>query len=244
MQERLQKILSARGICSRRTAEEYIRQGLVKVNGKVAVLGQKADPDLDTIEVDGEEVGARRHLLYYLLNKPVGVVTTNANRAGQRTVRALLPKELRGKVFPVGRLDKDTSGLLLLTNDGVVAYRLTHPKFHHEKEYEVTVKGTIFDGALQKLEKGVSLSGEKTKTAVVRRLGKNRFRIILTEGRNRQIRRMCQKVGSPVTALKRVRIGNIADSKLKEGEMRPLTEEERTRILKRISQEGDCVSLF
>ena len=238
VEERLQKILSARGICSRRKAEEYIRSGLVKVNGKVALLGQKADPETDTVEVDGQVVEARKDLLYYLLHKPVGIVTTNANRQGQRTVRDLLSQHLRGKIFPVGRLDKDTSGLLLLTNDGVLAYRLTHPKFDHEKEYEVTVKGAIFDGALQKLQKGISLSGTKTKPARVKRLANNTFRITLTEGRNRQIRRMCQKVGSPVVALKRVRIENITDSVLREGELRPLTEEERSGVLERTMQKG------
>lgn len=234
MQERLQKILSARGICSRRKAEEYITQGLVKVNGRVAGLGDKADPENDAIEVDGRVIEARKELAYYLLNKPVGIVTTNANRSDQRTVRDLLPPALQGKLFPIGRLDKDTSGLLLLTNDGVLAYRLTHPRFDHEKEYEVTVEGEIFDGALQKFEKGMTISGEKTKPAGVRRLGKNRFRLTLTEGRNRQIRRMCQKVGSPVTALKRVRIENIADPALKEGQLRPLTDSERETLLRRI----------
>jgi 23S rRNA pseudouridine2605 synthase len=116
MQERLQKILSARGIASRRKAEEYIEQGLVKVNGKVATLGQKADPLLDTIEVDGKVLQARQEMLYYVLDKPVGVVTTNATSEDQKTVQDLLPPELQGKIFPVGRLDKDSEGLLLLTN--------------------------------------------------------------------------------------------------------------------------------
>lgn len=239
MEERLQKILSARGICSRRKAEEYIQQGLVKVNGAVASIGQKADPDVDTVEVDGKVLEERKDLLYYLLNKPVGVVTTNANRADQKTVRDLIPKELKGKIFPVGRLDKDTSGLLLLTNDGVLAYRLTHPKFDHEKEYEVTVDNDIFDGALRKLQNGMSISGTKTKPAGVKRLGRNSFLITLTEGRNRQIRRMCQKVGSPVVSLKRVRIESITDQKLKEGELRSLTGKERTIILRCIEGGDD-----
>ena len=134
MQERLQKILSARGICSRRKAEEYILKGLVTVNGEKAELGQKADPEIDTVEVDGSVVEARKDLKYYLLNKPIGIVTTNASMVGQKTLIDILPKDLQGKVFAVGRLDKETSGLLLLTNDGVLAYRLTHPKFDHEKE--------------------------------------------------------------------------------------------------------------
>lgn len=234
MQERLQKILSARGICSRRAAEKYIEQGLITVNGKRATLGQKADPASDTIIVDGRVIEARNIFLYSLLHKPVGVVTTNVHRRGQRTVRDLLPKELQGKVFPVGRLDKDTSGLLLFTNDGELAYRLTHPKFFHEKEYEVTVREEISDGALRKLQKGITILGKKTKQAKVKRINGSTFRIALTEGRNRQIRRMCQNVGSAVVALKRVRIGNIVDALLPEGNVRPLSQEERTELLRNV----------
>ena len=231
MQERLQKILSARGICSRRKAEEYINQGLVKVNGEVASIGQKADPEEDNIEVDGQAVEDRKEMFYYLMNKPVGVVTTNATRADQKTVKELLPKELQGKIYPVGRLDKDTSGLLLFTNDGVLAYRLTHPKFNHEKEYEVDAAHPMKDGQLRKLEQGMTISGEKTKPAKIKRIGESIFRITLTEGKNRQIRRMCQKVGSPVDKLKRIRIMTLTDSQLKPGDVRELTESERATLL-------------
>jgi pseudouridine synthase len=237
MEERIQKILSARGVCSRRKAEEYIQQGLVRVNGKVAIIGQKADAETDTIEVDGTVLEAQKNLMYYLLNKPVGIVTTNANMKDQKTVRDILPKDLQGKVFPVGRLDKDTSGLLLLTNDGVLAYHLTHPKFDHEKEYEVTIAGEIFDGALEKLEKGIMISGSKTKPAIIRRLSKKSFRITITEGKNRQIRRMCQKVGSPIVSLKRVRIETITDTKMQEGELRTLTEKEKVELLSAVAIE-------
>lgn len=253
MLERLQKILSARGICSRRKAEEYIIAGLVKVNGKVAILGQKADPEKDRVEVDGKVLLARQEMLYYLMNKPRGVVTTNVaglQVSGSKmdrnkpvtcnlepetnhapSVRDLLPKNLQGKLFPIGRLDKDSEGLLLLTNDGVLAYRLTHPKFDHEKEYEVTVEHPIMEGALEKMRKGMVILGEKTKPATVRKTGEKTFTIALTEGRNRQIRRMCQKVGNPVVALKRVRIMTLKDVRLKVGTMRPLTAEERTNLL-------------
>ena len=235
MEERLQKILSARGICSRRKAEEYITKGLVTVNGEVAELGQKADPEQDDIEVDGTVIQERKEMVYYLMNKPVGILTTNVEHEDDgKTVRSLLPKELQGKIYPVGRLDKETSGLLLFTNDGVLAYRLTHPKFDHEKEYEVNVGNPIMDGALRKLEKGITISGEKTKKAPVKRLGESRFTITLTEGRNRQIRRMCQKVGSPVQKLKRIRIMNIQDSALKPGEIRELTQKEKDTLLKGI----------
>lgn len=243
MLERLQKILSARGISSRRKAEEYILAGLVKVNGVPATLGQKADPETDLIEVDGEVLKAREEMVYYLMNKPVGVVTSNVVRKSTKEqpstltdpiVRELLPKNLQGKIYPVGRLDKDTSGLLLFTNDGVLAFRLTHPKFDHEKEYEVRTTDPIPDGALDKLRKGMIILGEKTKPAKVERLSPNSFLISITEGKNRQIRRMCQKVGSPVWKLKRVRIMTLTDPNLKEGTLRPLTPAERKSLLESV----------
>lgn len=244
MLERLQKILSARGIASRRKAEEYITAGLVKVNGVVAKLGDKADPDIDTVEVDGKVTEARAEMFYYLMNKPKGVITTNVARSGGRapaadalqkvpTVRDLIPEKFRGLLYPVGRLDKDSTGLLLLTNDGPLAYRLTHPKFEHEKEYEVETRGNITDDALEKMSAGrMSIDGVLIKPVHITRTGPFRFRITLTEGKNRQIRRMCEKVGFPVVTLKRVRIMNVTDTTLKPGEMRMLTEKEKKELLK------------
>ena len=231
MQERLQKILSTRGICSRRKAEEYILAGLVKVNGAVAKLGQKADPDIDEVKVDGKILEAKQKLLYYVMNKPVGVETKDA-----------VPAALHGAVFHVGRLDKDTGGLLLLTNDGTLAYRLTHPKFDHEKEYEVTTVRPITDGQLHKLERGVTIDGAKTKQAKVRRLGTLNFVLAITEGRNRQIRRMCQKVGCPVKFLKRVRIMTLTDPKLKPGQVRELTKCECQELLNAVGITNVMVS--
>lgn len=233
MLDRLQKILSARGIASRRKAEEYITAGLVMVNGKVATLGQKADPEVDIIEVSGKVMQARQEMLYYLMHKPRGIITENVSRIGseEKTVLNLIPPALRGKIYPVGRLDKDSEGLLILTNDGVLAYRLTHPKFDHEKEYEVTVTHIITDGQLTKMKEGMTILGAKTKPARVRRMNPSRFRITLTEGKNRQIRRMCQKVGAPVDTLKRVRIMTLEDPALEAGKIRPLTERERTTLL-------------
>ena len=242
MLERIQKILSARGIASRRKAEEYIKLGLVLVNGQPATLGQKADPDVDTIEVKGEVMEARKEMLYYVMNKPRGVVTSNIEAApgkehagggagGSSTIRELLPKNLQGKIYPVGRLDKDSTGLLILTNDGVLAYRLTHPKFDHEKEYEVETERDIMSGQLQKLAEGMTILGEKTKSAEVQRIGKRQFRIVLTEGKNRQIRRMCQKVGCSVRHLKRVRIMTLEDPQLGESKIRLLTGQEKTQLL-------------
>lgn len=184
------------------------------------MLGQKADPEKDVIKVDGTVLKARQEMLYFVMNKPVGVETLDA-----------VPATLHGAVFHVGRLDKDTEGLLLLTNDGSLAYRLTHPKFDHEKEYEVTTVRSITDGQLHKLERGVTIDGSKTKPAKVRRLGASSFTIALTEGRNRQIRRMCQKVGCPVKFLKRVRIMTLTDPKLKPGQVRQLTKKECDNLL-------------
>lgn len=257
MLERLQKILSARGIASRRKAEEYIERGLVKVNGRVAILGDKADPATDTIEVDGEVLQERQEMLYYVLNKPVGVETSNVERELQKpeirnqkepknqkpdtkshmpvpTVRDLLPPALRGKIYPVGRLDKDSEGLLLFTNDGVLAYRLTHPSFEHQKEYEVVLNRAIEPIALKKLEEGFMLDGHMTKPLTAQKIAPNTIRIILTEGRNRQIRRMCQNVGYTVVSLKRVRIMTLEDTKLKTGGLRELTKEERDALLRSV----------
>ena len=235
MEERIQKILSARGIASRRKAEEYITAGLVKVNGKVAELGQKADAEKDKIEVDGKVLEERQEMLYYLMYKPVGVETTNTEAPREDDkVRDLLPKELQGKIYPVGRLDKDSEGLLLFTNDGVLAYRLTHPKFEHEKEYEVETVEPIFEGALNKMRNGLKLEGEMTKPARIEKVDHNKFRIFLTEGRNRQIRKMVSKVGSEVKILKRTRIVSLRDDELRPGQLRPLTAKERSTLLQSV----------
>lgn len=235
MFERLQKILSARGIASRRKAEEYIAAGLVTVNGKIAKVGDKADSENDVIEVDGKVLEARQKMLYYVMHKPVGVLTSLAEQEYScSTVRDLLPSDLRGKICPVGRLDKDSSGLLLFTNDGVLAYRLTHPKFDHEKEYEIETERPVTPGQIRKLEEGITIAGQKTKPARVAHLAPRRFRIAITEGRYRQIRRMCQKVGCPVRTLRRVRIMTLTDMKLKPGEMRELTGSDRAALLRSV----------
>lgn len=238
MLERIQKILSARGIASRRKAEEYIGRGLVKVNGVPASIGQKADSSKDVIEVDGKVLDERAELLYYVMNKPVGVVTSNVEKMrgeeDERIVRNLLPLNLRGKIFPVGRLDKDSSGLLLFTNDGALAYRLMHPKFDHEKEYLVTTERDMTNGQLAKIADGLMILGERTKPATVKRIGRKEFSIVLTEGKNRQIRRMADKVGGKVKTLRRIRIVTLADHFLKTGAVRKLTEEERRGLLEAV----------
>jgi 23S rRNA pseudouridine2605 synthase/23S rRNA pseudouridine2604 synthase len=227
---RIQKYLSASGVCSRRKAESYIRSGRVRINGKMlTVLGTKIDPDRDRIEVDGRLIGAPASKLYIALNKPKGYVTS-CDHPGQPLVVDLVA--LNDRIYPIGRLDKDSIGLLLLTNDGRLHHRLSHPSFDHEKEYEVTVERPIADHVLQQFAQGMVLKGVRTRPAVVKRLSGRRFRIILRQGRNRQIRRMAHKMGHQVIRLKRTRMANIRLNKLPPGAWRHLTAAEKKRLLK------------
>jgi 23S rRNA pseudouridine2605 synthase len=228
--ERLQKVLAQAGLGSRRACEELIAAGRVTVNGEVATLGTRADPEVDAIEVDGARIGVREGLVHYLLNKPAGVVTTASDPQGRPTVVGLVPAEPR--VYPVGRLDADTEGLLVLTNDGELAHRLTHPSFGVDKEYLADVTGTPSRGALRRLREGVELEDGPTAPARVSLVGDHTLRITIHEGRNRQVRRMCEAVGHPVRRLVRVRIGPLADRRLPPGEWRPLTQAE-VRALER-----------
>jgi 23S rRNA pseudouridine2605 synthase len=225
--ERLQKVLAATGWGSRRVCEELITQGRVRVNGEVAVLGRRVDVDTDLIEVDGAPVGAHPGLVYYLLNKPAGVVTTARDTHGRHTFVELVPDEPR--VFPVGRLDADTEGLLLLTNDGELANRVAHPSGGVDKEYLADVvagPAGVPAGVVRRLRDGIELDDGVTSPAKVTQPAPGVLRITIHEGRNRQIRRMCDAVGHPVERLVRVRIGPIADRRLKPGQWRDLTIEE------------------
>ena len=222
--ERLQKVLAQAGLGSRRACEELIAGGRVTVNGQVAPLGTRADPEVDAIEVDGARVGVRQGLVHYLLNKPAGVVTTASDPQGRPTVVGLVPAEPR--VYPVGRLDADTEGLLVLTNDGELAHRLTHPSFGVEKEYLADVAGTPSRGVLRRLREGVDLEDGRTAPARVSLVGDHTLRITIHEGRNRQVRRMCEAVGHPVRRLVRLRIGPLADRRLPPGEWRALSQAE------------------
>jgi 23S rRNA pseudouridine2605 synthase/23S rRNA pseudouridine2604 synthase len=225
---RLQKWLAEAGVCSRRHGEALIRAGRVRVNGQVVTtLGAKADPGQDRIDVDGKPVVASSEMVYVLLHKPPGYVTS-CSHPGQKIVLDLV--DLPQRLFPVGRLDKDSSGLLLLTNDGPMHHRLSHPSFDHEKEYEVTVDRPIEDGALRAMARGLPLGGVVTRPARVRRLATDRFRIVLQEGRNRQIRRMVRNVGYAVLALKRIRIAHLLLGNLAPGQWRLLTAEERDTL--------------
>jgi len=227
---RLQKFLSAAGVCSRRKGEALISAGHVRVNGAVVTeLGVKIDPDLDHVEVDGQTARLEKNLVYIALNKPGGYVTS-CKHPGEMVVVDLV--DIPERVYPVGRLDKDSTGLLLLTNDGRLHHRLSHPSFDHEKEYEVTTAKPISEGALEKLSKGMPLMGTKTRPAGVTRLSATRFRIVLMEGKNRQIRRMVRKVGNQVTRLHRRRIANIRLGNLPPGGWRHLRASESKTLLK------------
>jgi 23S rRNA pseudouridine2605 synthase len=228
--ERLQKVLARSGLGSRRVCEDLIEDERVTVNGRVAVLGARVDVDNDVVEVDGVPIGVRPGLVHYLLNKPVGVVTTADDPQGRTTVVQLVPDEPR--VHPVGRLDLETEGLLLLTNDGQLTHRLTHPSFGVEKEYVAQVEGNPGRGALRRLREGVELEDGLTAPAKVSVPSPGVLRIIIHEGRNRQVRRMCATVGHPVLRLVRTRIGPLRDTRLGPGEWRELTTAE-VRALER-----------
>ncbi len=222
--ERLQKVLAAAGVAGRRHVEEMVRQGRVRVNGRAARIGQRIDPDIDVVEVDGTAISLRSDLVYYLLNKPRGVVSTASDPQGRPTVLDGLPAEPR--VYPVGRLDMESEGLLLLTNDGDLARRVMHPSSGCEKEYLAAVDGRIDRAALSALRRGVELSDGPTAPARVSSPQRGMLRIVLTEGRNRQVRRMCAAVGLTVTRLARTRIGPLRDVRLHPGVWRELTKAE------------------
>jgi len=218
--ERLQKVLARAGVGSRRACEELIAAGRVTVNGQPAELGRRIDPQADEVEVDGALVAVAEGLVHYLLNKPAGVVSTASDPQGRATVVALVPASPR--VYPVGRLDVDTEGLIVLTNDGPLTQRLTHPRFGVEKEYVAEVSGRPSPGALRTLRKGVKLEDGLTAPARVSMLGPTMLRITIHEGRNRQVRRMCDAVGHPVLRLVRTRIGPVVDRTLGPGQWRHL----------------------
>lgn len=233
---RLQKILSQAGIASRRAAERLIGEGRVTVNGRtVREMGTKADPAVDDIRVDGRRVKSAERLRYILLNKPAGYVTTRSDPQRRPTVIDLL-RGVREYVYPVGRLDYDTEGLLLLTNDGDLAAKLTHPRHGVERTYEARVAGIPDEHAVERLRKGVPLDGKGTLPAQVTLLNKSRrdhdgvLLMTIREGRNRQVRRMCEAVGHPVRQLRRTKVGPLSDRTLKPGQWRDLATAEITML--------------
>jgi 23S rRNA pseudouridine2605 synthase len=233
---RLQKVLAAAGFGSRRACEELVAEGRVTVDGEVAELGRRVDPAKARVEVDGVRVSTAPGLVYYLLNKPAGVVSTASDPRGRPTVVDLVPSKPR--VFSVGRLDADTEGLLLLTNDGDLAHRLAHPSHGVEKEYLAEVKGTPAPAAVRRLREGVLLDDGITAPAKVSAVPPNGLRITIHEGRNRQVRRMCEAIGHPVVRLVRTRIGPLADRRLQPGKWRVLTDKEVRALQEAASRRG------
>ncbi|HEX9688924.1 MAG TPA: pseudouridine synthase [Thermoanaerobaculia bacterium] len=236
---RIQKLIAEAGLASRREAEEWIREGHVRVNGQLARLGDRADPERDSIRVDGKRVHPRTGAKsYVLLNKPKGYVTTVEDPEGRHTVLDLLPPGLARGVKPVGRLDVQTEGLLLLTDDGELARLVTHPSTGCPKEYRVKVSGVPAEAALERLRRGIPLDGRPTRAAEIRRIsttsrgeeGNAWLRVVVKEGRTRQIRRMFEAIGHPVSKLKRVAIGPIRDDRLPPGAWRPLSRGEVERL--------------
>ncbi len=228
---RLQKYLAEAGIASRRKCEEYITDGRIKVNGKIInELGTKVNPEKDEIYFDDKKIENKEELVYILLNKPIGYVTTAKDQFNRDTVMNLI--KIKERVVPVGRLDMYTSGALLLSNDGNFVYKITHPKHEINKTYTVTLKGIVTKEDVEKLEKGVDIGGYTTKPAKVKILKtdieKNisRLEITIHEGKNRQVRKMCEAIGKKVQALHRTKIGNISVKTLKIGQWRYLTKKE------------------
>tara|TARA_Y100001968_G_scaffold221958_1_gene204796 strand:+ start:950 stop:1663 length:714 start_codon:yes stop_codon:yes gene_type:complete len=232
---RLQKIISASGILSRRKADLLIKQGRVTLNGRQALLGEKADPESDLILVDGKDLPKKLNNKVFLLNKPNGVISTCQDNHGRKTILSLIPPNLRRGIHPVGRLDSDSRGAILLTNNGELTLRLTHPKYSHTKTYLVWVSGQPSKSILNKWRKGILLDGKMTMPATIELMGiinhNTLLKVILREGRNRQIRRIANVLGHPVQDLQRIAISNIKLNKLQEGKWRELKTNEWISLL-------------
>ena len=227
-QVRLNKYLAECGVAARRKADELIAAGKVKINGKIVTeLGTKIDPDLDQVEYRGKVLNLENKI-YIILHKPAGYITAVSSERDVRLVTELVP--VSQKLFPVGRLDQDTTGLLLLTNDGELAYRLMHPKFEHQKVYEILLRDKITARDLKELEQGVILEDGLTAPAEVWKLADKKIRLTIHEGRKRQVKRMLESVGNRVVSLKRVEFASLSLGNLKVGEWRILSEDEVKRL--------------
>ena len=237
---RLQKHLAECGVASRRKAEELIEAGKVKINGHIAEIGAKVDPKRDKVTVRGKAVVPVNEKVYIMLNKPRGFVTTMSDELGRKTVSDLVA-DAQARIFPVGRLDRDSEGLLIMTNDGDFANKLTHPSSHVNKTYRVTVKGTAEEEQILQMKEGIVLDGRKTLPCdcfvAERKPDRTVLIFVLNEGRNRQIRRMCEEVGLEVLRLKRTEIAGVKLGMLPQGKWRPLNEREMRRLTS-ITQKG------
>lgn len=234
---KIAKYLADRGVASRRKSEELVQAGRVKVNGKVERnVAERVDPQKDSVAFDNHELGSKEDSIVLALHKPQGVVSTVSDPDGKKTVMDYVPTEYEEfRLFPVGRLDEDSEGLIILTNDGDLAYKVTHPSFHTPKTYEVLITGTLTYAELQRLRTGVPLKDGKTQPAqvdILDQVGNSQLiKIVLHEGRNRQIRRMMQAVNHPVQRLKRTRIGTYSLGKLQAGTAKLLTENQAQQLL-------------
>ncbi len=237
---RIQKFLSQAGICSRRKGEEYILKGRISVNGEtITTPGTKIDPEQDAITLDGKRISfnPEEKNIYIALNKPEGYISSCSRRHGKIVIDLI---KLSERIYPIGRLDKDSTGLILLTNDGELHNKLSHPSFNHEKEYIVTTFNPVSLSSLKKMASGIIIDGEKTRRAKVKKISRCVFKIILKQGRNRQIRKMVKETGNRVKKLHRIRIGNLRLGRLKSGEWRYLTEKEikNFSVIKKCTNKG------
>ncbi len=234
---RLQKFMAEQGVASRRKSEELIASGKVKVNGHPASLGDKIDPYKDLVTVRGQKIThiRKRKMIYIMLHKPRGYVTTVSDERGRKTVMDLIP-DIKERIYPVGRLDKDSEGLLILTNDGSFTNCMTHPSHEYAKVYRVTVRPAVTDEILMNLRNGIVIDGRKTAPAEVTVLSQEEGRVVLEfilhEGRNREIRKMCESQGLEVARLKRTSIGSLKLGMLPQGQYRELSEQEVKKLLR------------
>jgi 23S rRNA pseudouridine2605 synthase len=240
MDEKLQKVLAGAGIASRRKCEEYIAAGRVSVNGNIATTGSRVDAQSDIICIDGKRIPVDPSLTYYLLNKERGIVSSASDPYGRPTVVGCMPSDIR--LFPVGRLDVDSEGLILLTNDGFLTHRLTHPSYGVEKEYLVQVEGALSRNDSTKLKKGIELEDGTAYAIHVRMLSPDSMTVTVAEGRNRLVRRMCEAIGHPVTRLIRIRIGPLADRSLSPGHSRLLTDREVLALYDAVAKKSGNVT--
>ncbi len=236
MKERIQKILSKKGVCSRRKAETLLREKRIHVNGNIAFIGEKADLENDTIKVDNQVISKGISYKVILINKPLGIICSCKDTHGRKTVLDLLPNEFRKGLYPIGRLDKDSRGALLVSNNGLLCLKLSHPKYKHKKSYEVWISGSPSNKSISRWRNGLYVNEVLTKPAIVdilkREEGKTLLKIVLSEGRNRQIRRVAAELGHKVIDLNRVAIATIKLGGLKEGSWRELDISEWENLLK------------